>query len=103
MSTDIKARIERHVEGAVERMRGEVAELAERWRRDVLLPFCRAQRLTYLAGNGRATFDRSNGEALAPDDPLLAELMPVLNIEITHADYFGYYVDSVTKKDLRGA
>jgi len=90
----------------------QLANLAEEYRRAVLIPLCSKHRLTYLAGMGRTLFSTEDGvdvgNAGDARDEGLTFLVPVFAVLdklcLGTLDDFGFYVDDITKRDwLLGA
>ncbi len=52
----VQSYVQNQVDEAVDMLRSRIEGLADQWRTDVLLPFCRKHRLTYLSGNGVTAF-----------------------------------------------
>ena len=83
----------------------DVSALAEKLRQEVIIPVCKKHRLKFLSGMGRFFFYR--GEKTYNDthdhmsDSLREDLKPIfdlLNTEVSHNQYLGYYVDDVGTK-----
>lgn len=98
------------IDAILEAARERVAELAEAYRKDVLVPFCREHRLTYIAGNGRTVFyaargDRSFGSPGEARVEGYAAAVPIFEVldqpAIGREDYFGFYIRDVTRRDIR--
>lgn len=94
------------VKAIEERFYNDLQELGERIRNEVVAPACKNHRLKFLSGNG--TFFFSNGKKTYGDlgdadlesapkklREVLKPIIDLLNTEITHNDYLGYYVESV--------
>jgi hypothetical protein len=80
----------------------KVCTLADAFRTDTLLPFCRQHELTYMAGNGITAFYNRKGDSV--DEIALPELRSInatLNIHVMGTnDVLGFYVADVRKSDL---
>jgi hypothetical protein len=84
----------------------QVSDLAERIRTEVIVPMCQKHQLTFLSGMGRFFFSRDkenySDEYDTPDE-LKFDLVPILNLldqEVSHNQYLGYYVSDVKKEDI---
>ena len=97
--------IERLVLAAARR---RLQELADDYRKTVLVPFCRKYRLTFLSGMGRTVFytedNRNFGSADAAVDEGYHEAVRIFRVldqeAIGRNDEFGFYVCDVTAQDL---
>ena len=87
-------------------------EIGDAVRAEVVEPLCDRFGLGYLAGNGRMIFHNDKLTVGSIDDvvldvsgparePLLAAF-DILNIEVSHNDYLGFYVRDVPAKSGRG-
>lgn len=93
--------IETSVESVLDHTREKLEEIAETWRAQTLLPFCRRHRLTFISGMGRTVFYRDEEPVDSYDMPALKRLEEVLNLEgIGPNDCLGYYIRDVTEEDL---
>jgi hypothetical protein len=84
-----------------------VSNLGVKYRKDVVLPLCKEHNVCFISGMGRFFF-YENDEAqkeIDEDHPLWNETMKVLigilDREITHNQFFGYFIDDVTSEDIK--
>ena len=94
--------VESEVESILFRARVEVDLLADRYREQVLLPFCRKHRLTYVSGNGCSNFYDGHSKPVYDwENPALLEVTRDLNVSVLGAiDVFGFYVPDVSAEDI---
>lgn len=98
----MKAYLQKAVDSALEEARAKVEALADEFRTQKLLPFCKRHRLTYLAGNGVTTFYRSDRSVDSTDLRALVPIEEILNIEgIGRNDCLGFYVADITEEDIK--
>ena len=112
---DLKTRID----SLYESYQNSIAQEGENYRERVIIPFCEKYRLSFLSGNGTyAFFDKElkdfevsyglNGEDCSVNLSFksklrrserfakeVKEIFGILDLELTWADHFGYYVRSV--------
>ncbi len=81
-----------------------ISALADQIREDVIIPVCKKHKLIFISGMGSFFFAR--GDKTYTDthdrmsDSLREDLVPILNLlntEVTHNQYLGFYVDDVRK------
>lgn len=93
----------------------EIDRIAERVRKNIVIPVCVRYKLTYVAGNGEFIFSELN----PPDDDAprdfrtmddveaygrdydLREVFQVLNLEVMYNDYLGFHVADVRSEHLK--
>ena len=104
--------IERDFGRLMKRQADEVEALAEKARRDVVVPVCKEHHLDYLAGMGRVIFTGDlDGEEVNVTSVYEAEnsydghfkfLVPVFNkvvdLEVDHNSVLGYYIRDVNTR-----
>lgn len=96
--------LQKRVDASLEEARNQIQALADEFRRQRLLPFCREHKLTYLAGMGRTVFYRRGKPIDSSELYALTPIEEILNIEaVGRNDYFGFYIADITNKDLKGA
>lgn len=80
----------------------QISAVADEFRRDVLVPFCRRYRFEFFAGNGTWVFVRlRDGQSIDSWAPVLKPYEAVLNAEcLGRDDLFGFYVANVRRGDL---
>lgn len=89
-----------------ERFDNDLQELGLRIRNEVVAPACKNHGLKFFSGNGTFFFakgERTYSDVLDPDfksapKALREALEPIINLlntEITHNDYLGFYVGDV--------
>jgi hypothetical protein len=94
------------VEAIKQRFDNDLQELGERIRNEVVAPACKNHRLKFFAGNGTFFFSKGKktyADVLDPDfqsapkaiRETLKPIIDLLNTEITHNDFLGYYVGDV--------
>ena len=77
-------------------------ELADKFRVEVLIPFCRRKKFTYMAGNGMTVFYNQKGESINFWDKRLKPVQEIIDLGIFGSnDCLGYYVSDVTKEDIK--
>lgn len=76
--------------------------LAEQWRTDVLIPWCRKHQITVIIGNGMWKFyDREGDYFDGTEQERMRSINNVLGQPgLGYGDYFGYHVESVQESDL---
>jgi len=83
---------------------GEIEELAQRFRRDKVLPICARRGWTFLSGNGNWFFikkDGSNVESVRDTkDPEVHQAIEAMAEELVNRRSFGESVESVFEKDV---
>ena len=90
----------------------KVQALADTYRTQQLIPFCRRYKLTYLAAMGSTVFYNKKGYPVSSADlksldratariaKALAPIEEFLNIEcLGHNDCFGFYIDEINEED----
>lgn len=96
--------------------RRRIEALADRVREDVVIPLCRRYKLNFVAGNGTFYFFdpkldvhhsvtpramMSGSEvAMRARLPDVAEAFKILDLEVSHGDYLGFYITDVRDDDL---
>jgi hypothetical protein len=96
----------------------QMTELADEYRKEVVIPFCKKYRLLYGTGMGTMSFFVRHPEIVTVDGidcelnkipdfvpkkaiPELKEIFKILRTDdISPYQCFGYYVDDVTEEDL---
>lgn len=96
------ASIEHEIGEAFSWAQQQIQELADAYRAEKLLPFCRKHQLTYLAGMGRTVFTNKHGDTVTSTElKALKPIEDILNIDaIGRNDVFGYYIFDITEDDL---
>lgn len=98
-SPTYRKKIEKRIEKATKAFEEQLSKIAEEVREQLVIPICRKRGLIFLSGNADFFFcdehvhyaDSLNSEA--PAD--VRRALKVLETEITHANYLGFYVESV--------
>ena len=96
--------------------RRRIDALADRIREDVVIPLCRRHKLNFVAGNGTFYFFDPKLDvhhsvkprammsepdvALQARLPDVAEAFKILDLEVSHGDYLGFYIGDVRNEDL---
>lgn len=94
--------IEKAMESILEDARTKIQDLADEFRTQRLIPFCKRHRLTYLAGNGMTCFYRDDKSIHSWDLKALEPIEKILDIEaVGYNDCLGFYVDDVTEEDIK--
>lgn len=84
-----------------------VSELGEEIRKQVLIPVCKRNKLEFISGMGRFFFTTQDGKNYGESWELegnrlqrvLKPVFALLNKEVTHGQYLGYFVSDVRKAD----
>lgn len=93
--------LKKRAEAIEARAMAEMDALADQWRSEVLIPWCRKNRVTILIGNGDWYFSDLKGESLNRWERRFKTIEDVLSLPgIGHEDLFGYHVESVYKSDI---
>lgn len=80
----------------------KVTKLAEEVRAELVIPACHKYKLDFISGMGRFLFFRGELQIADEDDakryniPALKPIFEVLNLEVSHGQYLGYWVSDVT-------
>lgn len=93
------------IESRVEEINAEactkIDALADQWRTEVLIPWCRKHHLIVLIGNGSWCFYNQKGVAFDGwEQKKFQPIHDTLNQVIGHSAIFGYHVESVREEDL---
>jgi hypothetical protein len=94
--------LERKIEAINQAAITQVDALAAQWRTEILIPWCRRNKLTVLIGMGSWKFYNRYGVGfIAGEQKRFKPIDDALNQPgIGRDDYFGYHVESVTEEDL---
>lgn len=103
--------VEGRVEASVAELDRKVTEIAAEVRERLVVPLCRRRGFGFLAGNGDYFFHGTKrgesvryGDSLDDDTPAdVRRVLAVLDIEITHGQHLGFYVESVEAQSTAGA
>ena len=101
------------LKGLVSEFEEKVEALAEEYRQTVLIPLCKKHSLCFLSGMGTFYFypakdfgkfgsdwNASNfDDCVIEEKMFLAPYLETLNEEVTHGQYFGYYVEDIVPGD----
>lgn len=106
-----KMDVEKEVERAVALADTELERLAELYRQEILIPLCKKKKMRFMSGNGTFIFYNAEGtkdwqvganyEAINLKKRYLIPILEDLNQEVSHGQYFGYYVCDVDTKDIK--
>ena len=93
---------EAEIDKIIQQAQNNIQELADKFRVEVLIPFCRRKKFTYMAGNGMTVFYNQKGESINFWDKRLKPVQEIIDLGIFGSnDCLGYYVSDVTKEDIK--
>ena len=85
----------------------EVSDLGEQIRQSIIIPVCKRHSLEFTSGMGRYFFTTKTNVNINELDyegtkweKILKPIFDLLNKEVSHNQYLGYFVSDVTKEDL---
>ena len=106
------ATIEQELEAIERQVERQVQEIADEYRRSVVIPICHEHDLSYTTGNGVTWFNRRRGGetiddqhmAVLEDMPFLVPVFEKLNLPVLGSGVMvlGYYVENVPLLAKRG-
>ena len=104
--------IENQIKVIITDAQSKIEILAEEVRTEVVLPFCKKYKLTYLTGNGMTCFYDKNDEPIEIYDWAVMskkrfkadfeKVEAIINLTtIGYTDCLGFYIRDITKGDLK--
>lgn len=86
-----------------------ISELGEEIRKQVIIPVCKRNKLEFISGMGRFFFTTNLGKDIGDAseaegtrlERVLKPIFDLLNEEVSHNQYLGYFVSDVRKDDLK--